>query len=729
MLKRNRGKAAGKKGAGRGWARAAALLCGFGGIPLIALYVHWFPTVAMGNGALQVVLMNALAPAVFFLMLVLVAIVNPLLHRFLRPLAMARGELLLVFTLWFMGSAVCYRCLTMPAMAAIGSLQSPATDTPALRRTGLKDYLKPAFHLPAADAKDYFYGLAPGGDARVRLLPRPAAGPAAAATTPAATADAAPAVAARAEATVPAIPWHAWARPLAFWVPFMLVLAAFSASLVRMLQRQWSQHELLTYPLAAVGDSLIGREPGRAFPAVFYQGLFWIGFALPVFIDVINGLRAYFPLMIEIPMAFNHQSLIGKFPFLAKYCGYHAYGLFRGFVYLYMIAIAALLPTEISLTCWLGWILMLLGTGVYFKLTGEVITETETASMQYGMYAAMALTILLIGRREYLNVLRCAFGLRRASDPGLARAARSCRVFLFSGVLLWWLLTVLGLDGFIAVVLVVSISVVVLLVARLTAETGIPWLYNFIGMASGLPLKLLGAAAIGPQSLAVIATVGVVLDSNTTNTLAAQETTYGKMREQPGAWPRGPVFTAILAAGICLAIVSGIVFTLRDNYTFGAQPDRYDSVIVGRLHAAASEVSRIEAEGRMQEVQATHGLAKLKLVKLDPGLWRFLGIGAVLVAACALLRLRFASWPFHPLPLLFINSWTMSRLFLSIMLGWLVKVAILRIWGGTTFARVKPLFFGVVFGQVAIHGVWLIVNSIYFLATGITPPMVPGGFY
>ena len=103
-------------------------------------------------------------------------------------------------------------------------------------------------------------------------------------------------------------------------------------------------------------------------------------------------------------------------------------------------------------------------------------------------------------------------------------------------------------------------------------------------------------------------------------------------------------------------------------------------------------------------------------------------LSVVLVALCAFMRLRFLWWPFHPLPLLFINTWAMSRLYYSIMLGWLIKVMILRVWGGKTFSRVKPFFVGVIAGQVATYAMWLVINSVYFLVTRTTPPRF-GVFY
>jgi len=494
------------------------------------------------------------------------------------------------------------------------------------------------------------------------------------------------------------VPWGVWLKPLAFWGALMVVFVVFSMSLVRMTHRQWSQHELLTYPIAGVADSLVGIRRGRLFPEVFYARPFWIGFGVMVLVFTINGLALWYPQMVKIPIYWSHINILKEFTFLSKYCGREAYAFFRGWFYPFMIALAALLPTEISLSCWLGWALMVMGTGFYFLVTTEVITAYETGHIQNGMQVAMALAILFIGRREYLNMLRCALFLGRPPDEGLRRARNACRVFLLAFAAMVVLLRIANLDWFLAVVSTLSFGLVVLLVARMTAEVGHPWLSNFVGTATWLPLKVLGAATLGPQGLAVIASVGGSLDFWTTNMVAAQQTTVEKLREGTrGRFAQGG-FSLVLALGVLLALGATTFFTLWENHSFGAKREgRAVYGVKNDLRQAANHINRLRVY------------------------WRFFLMGAALVGLCAFMRLRFAWWPFHPLPLLFINTWAMSRTAFPIMLGWLIKVALLKIWGGKVFARSKPFFYGVIVGQVVMTGVWVAVAAVYFLVNDAQP--------
>jgi len=672
--------------AGRRGARLLAAAIGLLGIVAITFFVHWYEVVLFEMGTRQVVV-NALTPIVFFFGLLLVGAVNPLLHRLAPHLRLRRRELWGILAVWLLAGVIGYQGLGQPVLQTIGSVRYPAIETSMMKRVGFVARQRPGLYLPPDAARTYAYGLS-DGLTRVSLA---------------------------------RIPWRQWFGPLAFWAPFMIVVIVFSSSLVQMVHRQWSQHELLTYPIAAFAESYLGHEPDRAFPRVFYDRVFWIGFAVVGLIYVVNGLNAWFPLMIKIPLTFAHYDLIREFPFLNKYCGREAYSLFRGMVYPFAVALAVLLPAEVSLTCWLGWVLSIVAIGACFLVTGQVVGPTETGHIQCGMYVAMFVMIVAIGRREYASILRHAFTFRRPHDEVLHRAVVACRVFVLAFAALVGLLTVAGLDWLVAFVLVCAFGLVTLLIARMTAELGIPWLVSFTGMARSLPLKLLGSAAVGPTGLAVLAVVGAVLDMNTENTIAAQETTLRKLEEgvaAPSGWLRR---NAVLALGVAAALAATVVFTLWDNYSFGAQKERRG--IAGTMNQASAQINLLKIEGKAEALDHLAGLRKLAKARAEEGFWPYFAFGAAAIAAIALLRLRFAWWPFHPLPFLLIGTWCLSRLYFSFFLGWLIKVALLKIGGGKVFARAKPFFFGAIAGQIAAAGVWIGSGAIYAAWTGQQPPV------
>jgi hypothetical protein len=134
------------------------------------------------------------------------------------------------------------------------------------------------------------------------------------------------------------------------------------------------------------------------------------------------------------------------------------------------------------------------------------------------------------------------------------------------------------------------------------------------------------------------------------------------------------------------------------------------------------DIMRLQVEGQAERLDKVSGLAKLALARSESSFWRYFLYGVVLVGGCAFMRLRFAWWPFHPLPLLFLNTWIMSRLYFSFLLGWVIKTALTRIGGGRVFVRSRPFFIGVIAGQVVVSCLWLFVGGIYYAVKGDKPP-------
>jgi len=523
----------------------------------------------------------------------------------------------------------------------------------------------------------------------------------------------------------PSVRWSEWVRPLMFWVPFILAVIVLSVTLVRMMHRQWSQHELLTYPLAEIAESTITRSSGRTFPDAFYSKPFWIGFAITTFIYVVNGLHNYFPLMVQIPIEFEHRQLLRNFPFLSKYCGSEAYSLFRGWGWPFMIAIAVLLPAEISLSAWLGYVLMILGAGLYFLTTGDAVTHTDQGSMHTGMYLAMTVIILYLGRREYTRILALALvPFLRLKERPPSGAVWACRGFLLACVVLVGLLVYAGLDWLIAVALVLAFAMVALLGARLTAEIGFPWLVNFSRVPSQIPLQVLGAPVIGPKGIAVLKAVGGLLFFRSNNMLSAQATTVEKLAE-PGAVRRGRlVYHSGLLIGVLFAVAVTIFFQLWNQYSFGSQIDSSSTSGISRMmESASNDIRRLEVEMDGARLDSLRGLAKLGEFQFETRFWWFFAIGAAIILGCAFMRLRFAWWPFHPLPFLLVNTWCMSRLYQSLLLGWIIKAAILHVGGGDFYHRSRRFFMGVIFGQIVTCVAWICIDGLYYVITGRYPPL------
>jgi len=86
-------------------------------------------------------------------------------------------------------------------------------------------------------------------------------------------------------------------------------------------------------------------------------------------------------------------------------------------------------------------------------------------------------------------------------------------------------------------------------------------------------------------------------------------------------------------------------------------------------------------------------------VAADPGAaWAYV-FGAGVVFFLSMMRQRFIGWPFHPAGYLVAGSFGLIRLWLPILLAWLVKALILRYGGLRGYRAALPFFIGLVLGE------------------------------
>jgi hypothetical protein len=85
-------------------------------------------------------------------------------------------------------------------------------------------------------------------------------------------------------------------------------------------------------------------------------------------------------------------------------------------------------------------------------------------------------------------------------------------------------------------------------------------------------------------------------------------------------------------------------------------------------------------------------------------------VGAGMVAVLAWLRLNFVWWPVHPLGFVMATSWASLNLWFSLFLGWLFKLVTIRYTGLRGYVQFRPLFLGIIMGDVLGAVLWQIVG-------------------
>ena len=89
-----------------------------------------------------------------------------------------------------------------------------------------------------------------------------------------------------------------------------------------------------------------------------------------------------------------------------------------------------------------------------------------------------------------------------------------------------------------------------------------------------------------------------------------------------------------------------------------------------------------------------------------------MALGAGLIVLLGICRLRFARWPFVPIALCMATSDALGYIWFSIFIGWVCKTSVMRIGGVSIYNRLRPVFLGMVIGEVLMAGVWMAVGAV-----------------
>ena len=634
---------------------------------------------------------NVIAPLAMTLLFLFMLLVNPVLSRLNPRWAFRSGELGVALSLALIATPIS-RSIAANWVSTIGFTQSlvdsQAPGFTALAKANLFEALPARAMLGPEDSRTFDDGVSP----QIGSMAHPAD-----------------------------IPWRVWLQPALYWAPLLLCFLALCISMTHLLYRQWAERELVPFPLAEIAADLLRRDRLRHFPDIFHVRCFWYGFGLMVFLFAINGIHAHVANMIEIPVKFSFYELSRQFPFLKN--SLEGYSLLRGSVYFAIVAAAVLLPSEISFTAWFTWPVMVCCSYFYYAQTGQRFTGTENTMMMTGSFWAMALLILYAGRTYYAAIFRRALGLGAPGGGGVdAQSVRVCRLFLLAVLAFVAILVLYGIPADLAVIWTLALLMLFLVICRIVAEMGIPW--TPLAGIGPLPfmLSVLGEKALGAKAYALMA----ILDNLTLNTTvhmvpAAAQAAHVEMRLRgrlSGAGLLAPFVVVMLIACVATAIWAG--------YSSEGSSNDYPARGFASINAAATSIQNLYLQGgpppsaRELLARDTPILERWQAVRLDPRFPLLFACGAAMILFTGFARLRFAWFPLHPLPLVLLGSWLMSRYFFSFFLGWMIKVIILKIGGGRLFERTKPFFTGAVTGLAVIYTFWIVTNMVMFRFNNFT---------
>ena len=592
-----------------------------------------YSVLVLHNAGLTSDYITAGAMMIFIL---LVGLLNPLVKWVHRPLGLHQGELVVIYLMMIVASAIptwglvtnLFHILTRPFYYATSE-----NNWRELVQPLIPEWLAP--HEPAVAR--YFYEGLPAGQS---------------------------------------IPWEAWMVPMMVWGSGMLAVYLVMIATVVILRRPWVEQERLVFPLTQLPLEMLRGNDESIFPPLFRNPLMWIGFALPFVIQLARGLHHYFFSIPEIQTLFDPIYLFR-----------HSVRLIV-FVNFAIIGLAYFLNLQVGFSVWFFHLLGRCQTGVFniiglqIKGHNESLTGSSIALSHQGMGAMIALVVAMLWTaRRHLRQVACQAlrgdGQVDDSDEVLSYRA-AVGIWIGSALYLFFWFVAIGVPPLATAVFLFGAFVIFLAIARVIAQGGVGFTASTM-LPQPFVVYTLGTEMIGWQGL-----TGVSLSyswaAEMRTTVMASAANSLKLVHSARVRSRR-LFWAMVVS-VVAGLVGATWITLYLNYTYGG--------INLRQFGVPSITYRFLQDKLLNPVGWEH---------IRPRLF-FTALGAGVMGLLIHLQHRYLWWPLHYIGLPVGDSWVMGWAWFSVFLGWLLKAIIFKFSGTRGYYAYKPLFLGFVAGQL-----------------------------
>jgi hypothetical protein len=287
----------------------------------------------------------------------------------------------------------------------------------------------------------------------------------------------------------------AWATPVLLWTACASVLFSSMALISSVLRKQWTQRERLTYPVIQMPLQMMNPD-GR----FFKNKLMWLGFAISSVIVIINSIHFFHPSIPYIPVKRRNIDYL----FTDK--PWNAAMPMKISFYPFIIGLGFLMPLDLCFSAWFFYLfgrmqlVLISASGLQIRSRFPYLTEQS-----FGAVIAISCFYIWTGRKHLKRVLKCFFSRNSdydANEPIRYRAT----LWAFGGCIVFLLLFLvrMGMSLWVAVCYLGILYALSVVITRVRAELGMP-VHDFEGLEPRTSLlTITGTLRLGAKNLTAI---------------------------------------------------------------------------------------------------------------------------------------------------------------------------------------------------------------------------------
>ena len=352
----------------------------------------------------------------------------------------------------------------------------------------------------------------------------------------------------------------AWVTPLLWWSFFAFVLIFVMLCINVIVRRQWIEKEKLSYPIAEIPLNLVRPDS--------YSRLVWIGVIIGVVINVINGIHFMYP---AFPgLTFVKRRHIGHI-FASK--PWTALRAMRISLIPSIIGLSFFMPLDLLFSCWFFYFywqfMRVLGALAGWRTYPGYGAFPYIVQESVGAYLAILVVAIWLGRRHFFQTVKRIFARDSGADdmtdaPMSYRMAwlgiigGTCILVLFSGIA--------GMSIKVAIFFFLFYYAVSTAVTRLRAEVGFPLHDVHFGGPVQMITSSFGAANLSRGTLGSLPLFWFISRAFTSQTMPHQLEGF-RMSERIGMSSRRTVWSMMI--GCAVGIVATLWLLLQVSYQVG----------------------------------------------------------------------------------------------------------------------------------------------------------------